>query len=318
MNISTTVSPGAPLSVVFVAFNSASVLPAALASVRGRLATAEIIVVDNASTDDTIALVKARGDLRLISNLTNLGFGRAVNLAARAASGKLLLVLNPDVILEIADVERIEALATAASAGTPTGLLGCSVQEGRVTRPLVIPYWPWRFELAWWMWRWFLQPRELLLSRPRLLARKAPVWVSGAAFVVSRRETLDIGGFNSRIFLYDEDRDLSRAYNKLRFPVKAFDGVMVTHAGGKSSPQRLEMGLCRQLLGLVEHVARWEGATEARHAARAITLWLRALEFLAAAGSLIRWFAVALCVNAGLPDMFEERSVRRADSANAP
>jgi hypothetical protein len=151
----------------------------------------------------------------------------------------------------------------------------------------VSPYWPWRLELAWWIRRWFLQPREIPISRPALKRYDSVRWVSGAAFIVARQEFLMVGGFNEQIFLYCEDRDLSRAYREHGLPIAGLDAVIVHHAGGASSPQLLESTVMWCLLGLVEHVARWEGIPEARRTARAIWLWLQLVELSALVVGLV-------------------------------
>ncbi|MFN4180894.1 MAG: glycosyltransferase family 2 protein, partial [Armatimonadota bacterium] len=60
----------------------------------------ETIVVDNASTDETVEIVKRFEWVRLIRNPKNLGFAAAVNLGAREAKGEWLILLNPDCILD--------------------------------------------------------------------------------------------------------------------------------------------------------------------------------------------------------------------------
>jgi len=91
------------LSVVIVTWNSRGYLSDCLESIRsqeGDLAT-EIIVVDNASSDGTPELVRERfPHAHLIINSDNLGYTRACNLGLQRASGRLVLILNPDTRLQ--------------------------------------------------------------------------------------------------------------------------------------------------------------------------------------------------------------------------
>jgi len=65
--------------------------------------TYEIIVADNASTDDTVARLKKEAGVVVIENKANLGFGRANNIAAASAKGEYFLFLNSD--MELVDNE---------------------------------------------------------------------------------------------------------------------------------------------------------------------------------------------------------------------
>lgn len=89
------------VSVLICTFNSASVLPACLRSLAQQdYSPVEIVIVDNASGDDTTRLLEShRESSVVILNKDNLGFSAAMNQAIRAARGEWLLTLNPDVIL---------------------------------------------------------------------------------------------------------------------------------------------------------------------------------------------------------------------------
>jgi GT2 family glycosyltransferase len=108
------------LSVVIVTFNSAECLARCLDSLSG--ARAEIIVVDNASADDSVGIARQRG-AGVIANSQNLGFAAACNQGARAAGGEYLLFLNPDTVLLGGLPEMIGALERDPMAGAAGGLL---------------------------------------------------------------------------------------------------------------------------------------------------------------------------------------------------
>ena len=90
------------ISVVIVSFNAPHFLQLCLESVSAALKgiDGEIIVVDNASTEECVVMIQSNfPEVRLIVNQENVGFSRASNQGAKVAEGTYLLILNPDVIL---------------------------------------------------------------------------------------------------------------------------------------------------------------------------------------------------------------------------
>ena len=103
-------------SAIVVTHNSGAIIRPCLEALAGE--DCEIVVVDNASADDTVQRIEefvAWHPVRLIANEENLGFGAAVNQGAREATGDVLLILNPDAIAE---------------AGAVTALLRCMRSTG--------------------------------------------------------------------------------------------------------------------------------------------------------------------------------------------
>ncbi len=90
------------VTVVVVSYNTANLLDrmfAALEAARGTLQL-QVIVVDNASRDNSVEVLRARyPNIELILNTTNVGFGRANNQALPRARGRYLLLLNTDAIV---------------------------------------------------------------------------------------------------------------------------------------------------------------------------------------------------------------------------
>jgi GT2 family glycosyltransferase len=104
------------LSVVVVSYNRRDLLARCLDSVLADTddLEAEVIVVDNASRDDSAAMVaEAFPSVRLIANDDNVGFGRANNQAFAVAKGRYLLVLNPDTAVPPGTLSALLALADA-------------------------------------------------------------------------------------------------------------------------------------------------------------------------------------------------------------
>jgi GT2 family glycosyltransferase len=113
------------VSVVIVTWNSAIFLRRCLASLLAQTyRNLELIHVDNASADESVALMRALAPhARTISNETNRGFSAAVNQALKLANGEYVLLLNPDAFLEPHYIESIIAALTDDRTGMATGTL---------------------------------------------------------------------------------------------------------------------------------------------------------------------------------------------------
>jgi GT2 family glycosyltransferase len=261
------------LSVIVVAYNSAAALRRCLASLATHLSTAEVIVVDNGSDDGTSAAATSLGGVRVISGHGNVGFGSAVNIGAAAATADLLLVLNPDTIIVQIDADELRTLKAAPV----LGLRACRQAGGRVGQHAVFAAGGWQTEMSWWMFAWFLLPRQLPQPRPRPRGSQRR-WINGSAFLVRRAEFTAVGGFDESFFMYFEDFDLSRTYRLAGLPIEETHAVAVEHAHARSSPRDEERMIAYAILGLVESAAKSGEGTAA--AARALLL----LEQVAAIG----------------------------------
>jgi GT2 family glycosyltransferase len=269
------------LSVVFVTYNSEQTIGEALRSVDRHLPGAEIVVVDNGSTDETLQVVRESASVRVVEGHGNVGFGTGVNLGARAASGHLLIVLNPDAQIVQGNAELLCEVAHRS----PFGMRGCLLRDKGCDRYLKYSEWGWRRELLWLIIRWFLIPREMAVRRPSSRRTHSRSWVSGAAFVVSRAEFLELGGFDEDIFLYFEDVDLSRRYRASGAGVGTTNAIVVTHTGQGSAQDGHERIQGWALLSFLEIVAKWNGERDGERAARAT---LRLLDAVSTTAQIIR------------------------------
>jgi GT2 family glycosyltransferase len=111
------------VSVILVTWNSARHLRRCLDGFRQQThRTLELIAIDNASADESIALVEPFATT-LIRNDTNRGFSAAVNQGIAVARGTFVLLLNPDCFLEPEYIERLLGAMQAPDVGSATGLL---------------------------------------------------------------------------------------------------------------------------------------------------------------------------------------------------
>ncbi len=281
--VNTRLSAPPSISVVFVSYNSAKTIGAAIQSVERHLPHAEIIVVDNGSTDQTYSIVRNSNAAMLLEGHGNVGFGAGVNLGARAATGDLLLVLNPDAAIVHADLNPLSEVTSLS----PIGIRGCLLRDGHRSRYLTYAEWGWRRELCWLMAQWFFVPREIDMRRPSTRLKKSRMWISGAAFIVGRSEFLDMGGFDEDIFLYCEDVDLSRRYRERGTMLGTTNAIEITHEGQGSSQGDHEQIQGWALLSFLEYVSKWRGPDEAKRAARTTLRLLDAISILAKALSAV-------------------------------
>jgi GT2 family glycosyltransferase len=188
------------VGVVIVNWNAGPALLDCVASVGAETDPArEIILVDNASDDGSTAAVRARfPSVRVIETGANTGFAAGANRGASAATGDVLVFLNPDACVLPGAIRRlVDALLLVPGAGIAGG--GLTDERGR-----------WQPGAA-----RFAPIRHLLLDTTpgrlgaRLRRTPYPVdWVYGTFMAVRRDLFRQLGGFDARYFVYGEDLDL--------------------------------------------------------------------------------------------------------------
>ena len=223
-------------SVIIVQHNRSDLTREALRSLAGHLvSTHEVFVVDNLSTDRHEPITKDYPFVTLIRNETNCGFAKANNQAAGRATGDILLFLNNDTILRsdvVTPVERMFAdhpevgiigpkLLNAdgsfqiSSGPLPTfwSEIGDKILYGSVRK---------RIHLA------------LTYAERRHSTTQRVGWVTGAALFIRRTLFMNLGGFDERMFMYFEDKDLCLRAWQEGFSVLYYPEVSLIHLKGGS------------------------------------------------------------------------------------
>lgn len=235
------------IAVAIVNYSTREHLRACLATVQSE-APSEVVVVDNASTDCSVEMVRADyPGVLLLANKTNLGYGTAANQAIARCTAKYVLLLNADTLLQPGTLRALSAYLDlhprAAIVGprlvNPDGTLQASCYA-------------------------FSTPLNTLLEHSTLgqLIRYVPVlrnkylrtwshtharvvaWVKGAALAIRREAFEAVGGFDESFFMYFEEADLCYRLNAAGWQVHFAPVTTVEHVGGGSTKEaRTEMAV---------------------------------------------------------------------------
>ena len=243
----------ADLSIILVNWNAGALLSQAVESLVAFPPTFdyEVVVVDNASTDDSIALLQSSSAarqladsqrLQIIRNTENRGFGCANNQAFKATETPFVLLLNPDAQITEGSIDR---LIQTVESDSRIGAAGPKIlnPDGSV-QPSV-----WRNPPAAWeillssLQLYRLLPRkfrgELLLGGHWDHNRKRAVpMLAGAAMLVRRDVINTLGGFDERFHMYGEDHDWCWRMTRAGWLLLFEPDAVVIHRSGWSSLQR--------------------------------------------------------------------------------
>ena len=209
------------------------------AAVQPGQVSAEVIVVDNASDDGSVAMIAAQfPQVRLLANDRNLGFAAANNQAIAQARGRVLFLLNPDAYIRPGALQalvrflerRPQAAAVGPNVLNPDGSWQAAV---------------FRFPT---LWDLFCEAvfLSVLLPRSRLFARKEiggfkrnrvreVDWIQGCALAV-RREVWDaVGPFDEGYWMYVEELDWCRRASQQGFRLYFTPAAQVVHYGKRAT-----------------------------------------------------------------------------------
>jgi len=232
------------VSVVVVNWNAGAALAACIASLAADDgAEREVVLVDNASTDGSLAAIPRRPWLRVVETGSNLGFAAGANRGAEAARGTTLVFLNPDATVRPG---AIACLVATLEASPRAGIAGGGLRA---------PTGRWQPG-----WARFAPVRHLVLDTTigRLPSRWRRVphevdWVYGTFMAVQRTVFEQLGGFDQRYFVYGEDADV--CYRAARLGVRTIHvpeaeavhgaNVSATHRYGRGREAEVMKGELR-------------------------------------------------------------------------
>jgi len=232
------------VTAILVNYNAGNELAVALRSIQSDCAQVEweAVIVDNASSDNSAAIVETFPRATLIRNPANVGFGRAVNQAAAVARAPRLLLVNPDCRLVSGAISTLRSVLDAepscavvgprifdpdgtvqgSARGDPDMLTGLFGRTGALR--VLLPFLP-------------VARRNVVVEDAVRTGASSVVvdWLSGACMLIRRDAFTAAGGFDERFFLYWEDADLCRRLRNRGFQVRYVPGASAVHQVGRSS-----------------------------------------------------------------------------------
>jgi hypothetical protein len=230
------------LSIIIVNYNVRDFLENALTSLlkAAEGIAAEIIVVDNASDDGSVEMVREKfPQVRLLASTVNTGFARGNNLALADAAGRYLLLINPDTIVR---EDTLRTMIRFMDARPDAGLAGCRILNPDGTLQLACRR---SFPTPWVAFTKLtglssLAPRSRLFGRYNLTyldpAEDHEVEAISGSFMMMRRETYErVGGLDERFFMYGEDLDWCYRVREAGCQVWYVAGTSIIHFKGEST-----------------------------------------------------------------------------------
>jgi GT2 family glycosyltransferase len=224
------------IGAVIVTHNSEAEIGPCLDALTGRVD--RVVVVDNGSEDGTLSVLRRRPDVTLIISNDNPGFAAAVNRAIGASDSPLILLLNPDIVLETG----LEALASACrqpEVGAAGGLLIGSdrrPQSGFVVRRFPTPL-ALALEVLGLNRIWSGNPvnRRYRCFDLDLSVSQEVDQPAGALLMVRRQAWQAVGGLDEGFYpVWFEDVDFLRRLREAGFLARYEPQAVASHAGGHS------------------------------------------------------------------------------------
>jgi GT2 family glycosyltransferase len=219
------------ISVVIANWNGARFISDCLRSVEAHASalSIETIVVDNASSDDSVDLIRRDFPGTLVRcESTNLGFAGANNRGISISRGKYVCLLNSDVTIPVGCFERLyRCMENNRDIGIlAPKILNSDLKLQQSHRPLPT------------LMRLLLEAFSVRSGRHRPLCGSKPIDVgilSGCFMMLRRTALAEVGSFDERFFFYGEDVDLCKRYGAAGWRVCYLPSAFAVHYGGAST-----------------------------------------------------------------------------------
>jgi GT2 family glycosyltransferase len=203
------------LSIIIINYNNSKLLKDCIVSISTstKKINFEIIVVDNASSDDSIRMMEESfPDISLIKNKENLGFTKANNQGMEASKGRYCVLLNNDTLVKDGALDRLVEFMDANPLAGACGpkLLNVDGSAQRQGSILSLPFW-------------------------KSEKSRETSFIMGACLLVRREVIEKVGKLDEGFFFYNEDLDWCRRIKSTGWKIFIVPDAEIVHFGGYST-----------------------------------------------------------------------------------
>ncbi len=236
------------LSIIIPSYNTKDLITSCVKSIIKHTSGLkyEIIVVDNASTDKSVEVLKKQKKVNLIENNKNLGFAGANNIGYKESKGEYILFLNSDTLLRN---NLLKEMIDWMKKNPDVGAASCTLKNSDGSLQATGGYFPTLTRVIAWMF--FLDDIpgvNMFIKSFHPMGNKSPIknisfykkereidWLTGA-FMLTRKNILDKlkGPWDESYFMYTEDVDICYRIKRSGHKIMYLPRWDITHLGGAS------------------------------------------------------------------------------------
>jgi GT2 family glycosyltransferase len=220
------------LSFILLNFNNADYTVPCIRSIKETVTVPyEIIVVDNASSDDSLEKLSQIDGIKLVQNIINRGFCGGNNDGARIAEGKYIVILNNDTIVYDSNINEVPTILDQHGmydviGGKIVGMDG-KIQGGGGYEPSAFELFL-QFTLL--CYKYFTFPWIKKIDWNKNNTKEVD-WASGCFFAMRLDTYLELNGFDENIFIYIDEVELHKRARKLGGRVYIYPNIIIRHYG---------------------------------------------------------------------------------------
>jgi len=223
------------LSFILLNYNNADYTVKCINSINETVTVPnEIIVVDNASADDSLEQLSQFKEIKLIKNSTNRGFTGANNDGVKVAEGKYVVILNNDTTIYDSNMNQLPAILDRhekydvvggriiGEDGQPQACGGYEPVPFHFIMQFTVFCYK-KFSLPWLKDFWFFE-----WDKDQI---KEADWAGGCFFAMRRDTYLEMGGFDEKIFIYLDDVEFHKRLRSKGGRVCLYPELLILHYG---------------------------------------------------------------------------------------
>lgn len=232
-------SPSA-FTTVIVTYNSAGEILSLLQDIQNYTPDSQIIVIDNASLDETVILIQEHfPQIHLVKNSTNVGYAKAVNQGFRLCHTEYVLLLNPDI--RISNPQLFAELVGCLKNSHQTAAVAPLQFKDDDGRQRLNFTWSYMTPATFRLYVSFLRHHKKPPAEPMQVT-----FLNAGCLLIRRSAFEQVGRLNEKYFLYGEEPDLFLKFRRFGFQCFLLPGVGVTHYRERSfrtqpAPRRLQL-----------------------------------------------------------------------------